>query len=546
MRICVGVAAIAAGLAACGKGDPPPPRPGSSGPASTVEIDALWALAPAGARGGIVASPRAVAMAERAVADVRVMLAKVPELAGWRRDLDELIATELGILSGSLVELGLTGEKGLALFLLRDGMVAILPLADRAAFLARARGSAGGGADGADGADGVDRIGTTACKPVRGAYACATAEALLDTLGKGDLAARLPPVGARGEVELVGIELPLGGAAPGELAAVIQLERGAAVIRGRVRGVAPALAGRFAAAHVPRADAHRAAGFALADLPALVGDAPSTPLLGTTLAEVARSLRGPLTIEVPAGRSTIDARQELADPAPLRALVEKCPVLTEPLGISATAAGGTCRLTMPAGRAGPEEPARRGPSEATGDTLQLDAWIEGGTLRIGDRSGGPAGATVPMTPMGVELARGPWAHAFWGRGALLGGTELAVPPPGAGAPPEALASLRALTLLSELGAGVRRDGDALTFVVAVRTVFANPDEVVAKLLAIPGGDLAAGRAGAAARPIAEAAPASPFAADLAAGEGGLVIPSMVLRAAVTLGVPALLRRRRPE
>jgi hypothetical protein len=151
-----------------------------------------------------------------------------------------------------------------------------------------------------------------------------------------------------------------------------------------------------------------------------------------------------------------------------------------------------------------------------------------------------------MTPMGAELARGPWAHALWGRGALLGGTSLAMLSTDAERSPEALAPLRALSLLAELGAGVRRDGDALAFVVAVRTVFANPDEVVAKLLAIPGADLAAGRAADAARPIAEAAPASPFAADLAAGEGGLVIPSMMLSAAVRLGAPALLRRRRPE
>ena len=517
MRIFVAMAAIAAALPACGKGDPP--RPGSRGPASTAEADALWALAPAGARGGLVASPRAVAMAEHAVADVRGMLAGVPELAAWRRDLDELIETELGISSGSLAELGLTGTKGLALFLVRDGMVAILPVADRAAFVARAHGSADGG---------VDRIGGVACKPVRGVYACATAEALLDTLGRGDLAPRLAPLRARGDLELVGTELPLGGAAPGELAAVVQLERGAAVIRGAIRGAAPELAGRFAGAYPPRADTKRTAGFALADLPALVGDAPATPIGGTTLAEVARSLRGPLAIELPAGRLAIEARQALADPAPMRALVEGCPALAAALGIAAAAAGDACRVTLP-----------------TSADLQVDAWIEDGALRLGDRHGPVAGEPVPMTPMGAELARGPWAHAFWGRGTLLHGVWPRVSPAGE-LPPEALVPLRALSLLAELGAGVRREGDALVFVVAVRTVFANPDDVVAKLLAIPVEDLASGRAGAAARQIAGAAPGAPFAADHAAGAGGLVIPATMLDAAVKLAVPALLRRRRPS
>jgi hypothetical protein len=514
MRIFVAAAAIAA-LAGCSKKSEPP-QPGSRGPESTADADALWALAPAGARGGLVASPRAVTMAEHAVADLRAMLTGAADLAEWRQSLEELLATEVGISSASLAELGLTGAKGLALFLVRDGMVAILPVADRAAFLARANGSAGGG---------VDRIGGYACKEVRGVYACATAEPLLDTLGKGDLAARLAPIHARGDLELVGLELPLGGTAPGELTAVVQLERGAAVIRGALRGVAPALAARFVGAYTPRAD-QRTAGFALADLPALVGTAPETPFGGTTLAAVARSLRGALTIAVPAGHLAIDARQGLSDPAPMRALVDSCPALTESLGIAATVDAGTCHMTLPIG------------------DLRLDAWVETDALRIGQRGAPLTGAPVPMTPMGAELARGPWAHAFWGRGTLLHGSSLPVAPPGAQLSPASIISLRSLSLLSELGAGVRRDGDALVFVATARTVFANPDDIVAKLLAITAEDIAAGRAGPAAKQIADAAPAAPFAADDAAGEGGLIIPTTMLNAAMKLVVPALLRRGR--
>jgi hypothetical protein len=510
MRILVAAATIAA-LGGCRCRDAPP-RAGSPDRGASAETDALWALAPAGARGGLVASPRAVAMAERAVADVRGMLARVPELAPWRRELDDVLAAELGISAASLAELGLTGGKGLALFLVRDGMVAILPVADRGRFLARAAGIAG---------DGADRIGGATCREVRGAYACATSAALLDTLGAGDLAAQLAAVGARGDLELVGLELPLGGAAPGRLAAVVQLERGAAVVRGTIRGVAPALADRIRGAHRPRVEPARTVGFAVADVPALAGSAVANgPLDG-----VVRSLRGPLAIAVTG--PLLEAEQALADPAPVRALLERCPELLEPLGIAATVADATCRLTLPA--AG----------------VALDAWIDRDLLRIGKRSPPAAGAPVPMTPIGAELARGAWGLALWGRGTLLRAASLRPDPPGALEGGEIL-SVRALALIDELGAGVRREGDdGLAFVLALRTAFANPDDVVAKLLAIPAGDIVSGRAAAAAGPIAEVAPGSPFAADFAAGELGLLIPTTMLNAVTRYGLPALLRRRRP-
>jgi hypothetical protein len=517
MRTLVAAAAIAC-LAGCRCGnDPPGAESAGAGPGAAGGTDALWALAPAGARGGLVASPRAVAMAERAVADVRGALERAGELAPWRRALDELLQTELGIRAASLAELGLTGSRGLALFLVPDGMVAILPVADRARFLSRAAGTAGGGSDH------EDRIGDATCREVRGVYACATSAALLDTLGEGDLRAQLAAVGARGDLELVGLELPLGGAAPGRLAAVIQLARGAAVVRGTVHGVDPALADRVRGAHRPRVDPARTAGFAVADVPALVGGAVGA--VGA-LEGVVRALRGPLSITVPAGGQAIEAEQALADPALVRALLGRCAELLEPLGIAATAEGASCRMTLPA------------------SGVPLDAWIDGDLLRIGERGAPAASAPVRMTPIGAELARGAWGLAFWGRGTLLRAAALPAAPPGPLAG-DAILSIRALALIDELGAGVRRDGDGLAFVIALRTAFANPDHVVAKLLAIPADDIVSGRAAAAARPIAAAAPGSPFAADFAAGEIGLLIPTAMVNAAIRYGLPALLRRRPP-
>lgn len=526
MRILVAAVALAS-LAGCRCGGDPP-RTGSGATAT----DALWALAPAGARGGLVASPRAMAMTERAVADMRGMLERVPELAPWRHELDELLRTELKIAGASLAELGLTAQKGLALFLVRDGIVAILPVADRARFLARAAGTPGG-------PGGVDRIRDVTCREVRGAhYACATSAALLDTLGEGDLGARLGTVGARGDVEVVGVELALGGPEPGQLAAVVQLARGAAVIRGTIRGAAPALVDRAGGAHRPRVDAARTAGFAIADVAALAGGAGA----GGALDGVLRSLRGPLSITVPAGGPVLEAEQALADPAPVGALLERCPELLGPLGISATLTHEppvTCRMTLPA------------------SSVQLDAWLDGDRLRLGRRDATPPTATapaatppsasrpIPLTPIGAELARGAWGVAFWGRGTMLRAAALPAAPP-APLAGDAILSIRALALISELGGAARREPDgALAFVLAVRTAFANPDHIVTKLTAISADEIVSGRAAAAARPIAEAAPGAPFASDFAAGEAGLLIPTAVMNAAVRYGVPALLRERRP-
>jgi hypothetical protein len=177
--------------------------------------------------------------------------------------------------------------------------------------------------------------------------------------------------------------------------------------------------------------------------------------------------------------------------------------------------------------------------------LPLDAWIDDGDLlRLGRRGAVTTGAPIPMTPIGAELAAGAWGLAFWGRGTLIRAAGL---PAGTGPlEDDAILSIRALALIDELGVAVRREGaDGLAFVLALRTAFANPDDVVAKLLALSADDLVSGRAAAAAKPIADAAPGAPFAADLAAGDLGLLIPTTVMNAAIRRGLPALLRRRRP-
>lgn len=116
-------------------------------------------------------------------------------------------------------------------------------------------------------------------------------------------------------------------------------------------------------------------------------------------------------------------------------------------------------------------------------------------------------------------------------------------------PAEASVFLRSLPWFSEFGAGVRKDGDVLHFLAGVRTAWANPDDVVAKLLAISAAQVLSGQAAEIAKSIAGAAPRSPFAQDQKAGAGGMlaVIPLIVLP---SVGIPAFMdymkRSKKPE
>ena len=98
-------------------------------------------------------------------------------------------------------------------------------------------------------------------------------------------------------------------------------------------------------------------------------------------------------------------------------------------------------------------------------------------------------------------------------------------------------AIRGISLVSELGLAVRADGDKLSGVLGLRTLFANPDDVIAKVLAIPSADIAAGKTDAA-KAIAAAAPSSPFAGDIAAGQGGLMVPMAFMGMIAAVAVPA--------
>ena len=487
---------------------------------STAESDALWILAPAGARGGIVLSPQAVAMFESGSVALRAFIAKAPELAAAKDKIDFAL-TQLGGPNALLADMGLSRDKGFAMFFVKDGMVAVLPVGNRDVFLAKVKGTKG-----ATPSD-VDRIDTASCKLVNELYACATSDAILATVGKGELKSRLERVNARGEIELVGIELPLGGPAAGTVAAVAQLERGAATVRGIVLNAPHDLTSKLAVKARPRTTIGQSSGFGVIDLRPMLADVPPEPLVeGVTFADITKTNAGPITISVPAGQLTLDIQVPLSDPAPFTKVVEHCTDLP-PLAGAATVEAGVCHVKIPDAN------------------LELDAWVEGKQLRIGKKGPAVAATSVPMSPAGIEMANGEWAFAFWGRGSMFGPSiQQTHGEPDAN--PAVTMPIRIMSAVNEAGIAVKLDGDALRFVATLRTSFANPDDVLAKLVEITSGDLLADRATDKARPIALAHPGSPFAADFKAGQGGLLVPTTLIGMGATVAIPAVLRFMRGD
>ena len=125
-----------------------------------------------------------------------------------------------------------------------------------------------------------------------------------------------------------------------------------------------------------------------------------------------------------------------------------------------------------------------------------------------------------------------------------GELALNLPPPRAvarpveaGQPPEGAGQI---TVDTSFMIGVRADGDTLRFLVSFRTAWSNPDDVVAKLMAIDPQTVLAGKGAATAKEIAAAHPGSPFAADYKAGLSGVMIPTAAVGILAAVAVPAFM------
>jgi hypothetical protein len=500
--------AASATLVACKKDSTPA---GPRAPSSTADQDALWALAPEGARVGVIASAHGLAMLERGALALEALIDSAPELEPVRHQLAQALST-VGAAELRLREFGLDPRGGAAMFLVgeSDG-VAILPVADRDVFLAKVRGRRG--------AD-HDELGNSTCKTVSGRYICARRPELFAKLGRGDLIATLRAAGARGDLEIVAREL---GPEIPTFSVVAQLERGAVVVRGAVAGMPSSVTGMLGSPSQPRSGAAAASGFGVLELTPLLATLPPVPIAeGITLADLARSVSGPVTFAIAGGTTDPDIRIPLRDPAPAKAIVERCTDLPPLAAIGATVKDGACRVPIPAVQ------------------LVFDSWVEGNQLRIGNRSGGTPVALTP-TPLAEELAAGQWSIAFFGRGSFL---DLSLVPAAAaalqGVSAEDRPLLRALPLFNELGIALRGDGDTVRFVIGVRTAWANSDDVAQKLLAITPDQITSGKAADIARSIAAGAPGSPFAHDLKAGVAGMMGLAAPIGALASLAIPAFM------
>ncbi|HVK82915.1 MAG TPA: hypothetical protein VM513_02355 [Kofleriaceae bacterium] len=489
-------------LAACEK------TPTKAAPAKGA--DALWALAPAKLQAGVVITPRALDLLEGGALRVQSLVQTAPELGFLKARLDE-VTGELGDSFKALADVGLDKTRGFAWFADEaDNWILVVPVADRAKL-----GKLAGEDLGTD----PNKLGKLVCKTSDATLVCATTDAALAAVGKGTVPAEISAVGARGDIEGVGRVETIA------MGAVIQLERGELVARVTVSGVPGMWASQLAGKAKPRVEGDRSVAFLSMPIALLAQRLPGELPLpgGGTAGELFASVNGPLTLTIDAGSNIPDVRVPVGDPAPAQRLVDNCKELIPADMLAATQTPGTCRFKVPQ------------------YALELDAWIDGKEVRIGAKHPAATGKTATLTALGSEIAAKEWTTSLWGRGTMLGASEF----PGMDVqqlPDEAAATVRALSLLSELGVAVRADGDKVSGVLGVRTVFANPDDVVRKVLAISPVDIIAGTSDVA-KAIAAGAPGSPFAKDFDAGQGGLMVPTAVVGMVAAVAIPAFMMYR---
>ncbi len=481
----------------------------------TGNTDALWDLAPDGTEVGIVATPQAIGYVFDAVATAQKLVTD-PDFAPMKGTAQALIAALLGKPDGTPAEAGLSADKGFAMFITNDGVIGVMPVGDRQKFMATKHGTIGPESDSLNG---------NACKPLRDYYVCATNDKLFERIGKGSLRGKAAELaGGHGGVEIYALQLPLFGDKPGDLGVALEISAGQIAGRGTWTGTPTSSLAALSGVVAPKIEGAHASGFIAADIAKLTGALPPVPLAGGVGFDVfAKSLAGPVSAVIPAGTVDIQMTAPLIDPAPAKTAIASCKDLGTFLDLTAQQPADACRFKIP-----------------SANTLELELWVDEAAklLRVGQHRGAPTkGADVELTPIGAELANGAWTAMFWGRGSMLNLTG--VTPSLTTIGPEGSAAIHAISLVNELGLGLKVDAKGVTFRGVMRTVWANPPEVAAKIAAISGTDIVTGKANDPAKLIAAGAATAPFAADFKAGQGGLMIPAAALGIASAVIVPAI-------
>jgi type IV pilus assembly protein PilA len=513
MRAALAAGVLIAMVSGCKKEAAAPRSEAPKPPASTAELDALWALAPKEASFGFVASPHGLAMLERGAIAIDALLEVAPDLAPLRGKLDEALRRDVGVSKLRLAEFGLTADKGFAAFSTgTDQGVVIIPVADRDKFLAKVKGTKG---------TDHDVIKSYTCKTIDGRYTCAASPELFAKLGGAGLQAPFKTAGVRGDLELAGHGIT--DPEDPTVAMAIQVAPGSFVLRGTVSRLPAMVTDMIGSPSRPRDGLAVMSGFGWIDVAPYLARLPPVPIAeNVTLADLGKTIAGPIAFGMPSNTLDFDIRIPLSDPGPAKALVEHCTDLPPLAAVGATIKDGACRVPIPQ------------------TAFVIDAWIDGKELRIGNRAATPTKPLAP-SPLAQELAGGEWSVAFFGRGT---GLDLSAVPGSSdllqSTPAESKMFLRAITLFNEAGLALRKDGDALRFVLGVRTVWSNPDSVVQGVLKVSPEQTLSKEARATVASIAAAAPSSPFAEDAKAGVGGMALITAPVGILAAVAIPAYM------
>ncbi len=500
--------------------------------------DSLWALAPPDATSAIVVAAGALAPLHAGLVTVVGALERSRATSPLAQRLRaELSATGLSALDRArLARLGFDLTRGAALFVSPTGPVLILPVADRKRFVAELGGASKGG---------LDLVSALVCREVSGHYACAGDASQLDRLGKGrnPLADWPPELRGHVEAEISAAaqtetlhDLGLEGANRVRIGA--RLERGGGTVRAhwagspagiladaRVHGSSP-LARRLADRSPTGVFVLDAARLWRHLEPRIQRRLPRPELPGgVTLAELVGSLDGRAEGWALGGDAGA-VRVDLSAEGPVRRLLGSCAALERDLvvpGVKISTRGERCAIAL--------DPAVIDPGGPLTELLSVELWVERGALVIGFGGAARPSGHAALPTFAREVLGRPHFFAAWGHGSLIGSQDTAGTADRASAPGDDMAAAIAFWVqhLTELGIWVDVRDDGLHAAVRVRTLWSNPDPVVAEAERLID-DLAAGRPGAAAK-VAELPrrfPGTPLAHDTAAGSAGLILPTLAV------------------
>ena len=521
-------------------------------PIAAASTDPLWKFAPADAT---VAAVVADGVLEPLYGGGLVALAaleKAPggaEIAGTIR---QRAKTPVGdVLDRATLDgLGVDLKKGAAFFESESAKVAVLPVGDPARFAAKL---------GAPIENGVVHLGPMTCKDVSGRFVCGDSQAALDAAAKGtggSLVASWPRE-MRGHAEVFvsaarmkDNDIPL--AEPGGVRVSAVLEKGAFTARVHVVGkptgpLAAARSGKLSlAAGVADLQPSGLITINAAELLkmalAKAGDPPDKPLPGgVTPKELMSAPSGEMIgYALPGQPLRGIGKIGLTNAAPVKKLLSACAefAAAAPPGVTIKKNGEKCAVSV--------DPSAMGAPMPGMQTVSVEAWVEPNALVIGLGQYAAKSDVKPgLAPFAREILDGSWLFAAWGAGTPAGAPLMMDPAQLKAAfqsEPMAGLALWAIYHLNELGVAGRVADDGIHGLMRVRTLWANPDEVVsaveAKIAALIGGDAGAA---AAMTELARKFPGTPFARDVQAGAGGVVAPMAVVGILAAVSIPAFMK-----